>query len=279
MKYEKRLFIALLFTLLLFSLSHDLFAAQNFSIFPNGEKPSGLIFTISLFSGLISALAVHELGHLLTGLAQGFRFELFVVFLFGIKRTAKGIRLFLNRDFGYMGGVAATVPVRNDSRNRRKFANMMLAGPVASLLFAVICFLFLVYTRNVFWSFWLMACATSIGLFFATTIPSKTGIFFTDRARFQRLISTGQAGKSEEALLQLIAQTMIDNSCKYISIDNARILQSDKEAFMRFWGHYYGYEYYRSNQQIAHADTAKLRLLDLKVEISKPIWNAMKIEE
>ena len=245
-------------------ISQDLFAGQNFSIFPDGEKPNGFVFTISMFLAFFAALGVHELGHLLTGLVQGFRFELFVIFLFGVRRTDKGIQPFLNRNIGYMGGVAATVPTTKDVRNRKKFAYIVLAGPIASLLFAVVCFLFLMYTRNLLWSFWLIAAATSIGLFFATTLPTKTGIFFTDRARFQRLISKGQEGRSEEALLQILAQSTVDNSCKNISLQDARILQTDKEVLMRFWGHYYEYQFFKANDARIKAEEAKMRLLELR---------------
>lgn len=273
----------LIFTLFLFILfalvSQDLFAAHNLSIFPNGQKPGGFVFTISLFLAFIAALGVHELGHLITGLAQGFRFELFVIFLLGIKRTEKGIQFFLNRNIGYMGGVAATVPTKKDAENRRRFANMVLAGPVSSLLFAVVCFLFLIYTRNDLWTFWLVAGATSIGIFFATTLPTKTGIYFTDRARFQRLISKGQEGKSEEALLNLIAQTTIENSCINISLEDAQELQADEEAFMRFWGHYYEYEFFKANKDLIKTQEAKVNLLNLREAVSNPVWKALKLDE
>lgn len=270
---------AVIFLVLFLLLPQDLLAEQTLNIFPNGEKPSGVVFALSLFLAFIAALGVHELGHLLTGLAQGFRFELFVIFLLGVRRTEKGIQLFLNRNVNYMGGIAAAVPTTKDVKNRRWFAYMVLAGPLASLLFAVVCFLFLIYTRNFLWSFWLFAGATSIGLFFATTLPTKTGIFFTDRARFQRLISNGQEGKSEEALLQILTQSTIDKSCKNISLQDARILQADKEAFMQFWGHYYEYGFFKANEKKLEAEEAKLHLFDLREVISKPVWKALKIEE
>ncbi len=256
-------------------VSHDLFAASSFP----GGKPNGFVFSILLLGGLLAALAAHELGHLLTGLAQGFRFELFVVFLLGIKRTDKGIRVYLNKDFGYMGGVAATVPVKASPHNRRKLAYTVAAGPLTSLLFAGICLILVLYTKNVLWTFWLVAGATSFSLFFATTLPYKSGIFFTDRARFQRLISKGSEGKAEEALLELIAQSTIENSYKKISLENARLLQTDKETFVRFWGYYYEYEYFKANENPTEAEKAKAQLVLLKGSISNAIWKVLKLDE
>ena len=177
-----------------------------------------------------------------------------------------------------MGGVAATFPTKKDPKNRMRFAYMVLAGPIASLFFAIACFLFVTYTKNQLWSFWLFAGTTSIGVFLATTIPAKSGIFFTDRARFQRLISRGPQGKSEEALLQIIAQTTTDNSSKNISLEDAWLLQADKEPFMQFWGYYYEYDFFKANENAQLAEQARLRLIKLKDVISKPIWKALKIE-
>lgn len=274
MKKKIQLTSSSLFIFLLFA-SHNLFAAGSFP----GGKPNGFVFSILLFTGLMAALAVHELGHLLTGLAQGFRFELFVVFLLGIKRTEKGIRVYLNKDFGYMGGVAATVPITASPHNRKKLAYTVAAGPLTSLLFAGICLIFVLYTKNVLWTFWLVAGATSLSLFFATTLPYKSGIFFTDRARFQRLISKGPEGKAEEAMLELIAQSTIDSSYKNISLENARFLQTDKETFVRFWGYYFEYEYFKANENPAEAEKAKAQLVLLKGSISNAIWKVLKLDE
>jgi hypothetical protein len=279
MRFNKYLF-AFLFTSLLWSLvCTDLHASQILSIYPKGMKPNGLIFGISLLFGLFAALAIHELGHLLVGLAQGFRFELFVVFLLGLKRTKKGIKPFLNTNLGYMGGIAATVPIIKGPENRKKFALMVAAGPLASLLYAIICLVCLVFTKNLYFTFWLVSGTVSIGLFFATTIPSKSGIFFTDRARFQRLISKGDEGKSEEALLSLIAQTTATNSCKELSLADTLILQKDKEPFMRFWGYYYAYEYFKANNDEEQSKQAMFQLFNLKETISKPVWKALNLGE
>lgn len=273
--FDLRLAFVLIALLL---VSPDVVAEQKSGIFPDGQKPEGWVFALSLVLGLFSALAVHELGHLLTGLAQGFRFALFVVFLLGVKRTENGIRFYLNRNLGYMGGVAASFPTKKDPKNRIRFAYMVLAGPVASLLFAILCFLIMTQTRNELWSFWLFAGTTSIGVFLATTIPSKSGIFFTDRARFQRLINSGPEGKSEEALLKIIAQTTTDNSSRNISLEDVRLLQADKEPFMQFWGHYYEYDFYKANENVPLAEHARLRLIALKEVVSKPVWKELKVE-
>lgn len=153
--------------------------AYNLGVFPKGDKPGALVFFLLTVIGMFTALAVHELGHVLTGLAQGFRFELFVVGLLGIKRTAKGIKVYLNKNLGMMGGVAATIPVQQRPDNRKKFAYMVLGGPVASLLYGLLSLiLFISSTSGAARGFWLLTGAVSLAVLLATTLPRKSGIFF-----------------------------------------------------------------------------------------------------
>ncbi|RYU92067.1 M50 family peptidase [Mucilaginibacter terrigena] len=255
-------------------------AGRGFSVFPKGHKPNGFLFLLLTIIAIFSTLAIHELGHLLTGLAQGFRFELFVVGLLGIKRENNKVKIYLNKDIGMMGGIAATVPVQQSPDNRKKFARMVIAGPAASLLFGIVAFLLTIYcTSGAGRGFWMVSGACSLGLVLATTLPSKSGIFFTDRARFQRLISKGEAGAIEEAMLSLIAQSTIDNSAKNIDLNQARLLQTDDEAFMRFWGYYYEYQYYKDNRLQNETDAAKQKLVAVKGDMSPAVWKALQIDE
>ena len=250
------------------------------TIFPEGDKPSAFVFFLLTILALFIALAVHELGHLLTGLAQGFRLELFVVGPLGIKRTDKGIKFYLNKNIGMMGGVAATIPVKQSRDNRKKFALMVLAGPLASLIFGLLAFVILnLCTSGAARGFWVVAGACSLGLVLATTLPRKTGIYFTDRARFQRLISKGKAGEIEEALLTMMSQYTIDQSSKNIDLSLARLVQTDQEAFMRFWGYYYEYQYYKDNALEQDTETAKKKLLAVKADMSPQVWKMLKIDE
>lgn len=270
-----------IYTLLFFVLvSQTALAIPFASIFPGGDKPPLITFIFVSLSGILIALTVHELGHLVTGLAQGFRFEMFVVFLLGIKRTGKGdIKVYLNRNIGFMGGIAATVPLDPKADNRRKFARVIIAGPLASLGFAVLCFACFAFTKGALYSFLLVGGTCSIALFFATTLPKKSGMFFTDRARYQRLMGKGKSACSEAALLEIMAVAVKDNHCQNLPLEKIRLLQEDEEDFMRFWGYYYEYYYYKENENSTYTGTAKEKLLGMKSAVDKNIWKMLKIEE
>ena len=87
---------------------------------------------------IFAVLSFHELGHLIAGIIQGFRFELFVVGPLGIKREKGKIKIYLNKNIQYYGGVAATLPIDASPENGKKFANLLLAGPIASILLSII---------------------------------------------------------------------------------------------------------------------------------------------
>ena len=255
-------------------------APSLLGIFPKGDKPNGLLFFILTVLALFVALFIHELGHLMAGLVQGFRFQLFVIGLLGIKRVDNKIKLFLNKNIGYMGGIAATVPVGPNIKNKRKFAVLIAAGPLASLSFSILAFiLFTQAVSGAARGFWFVEGASSVAIFFATTLPTKSGIFFTDRARFQRLMSKGKAGATEEALLTIIAQNVADNSCKHIPLDKAKLLQGDKDQMMRFWGHYYEFCYFKDNKMQEECEGARKKLQSIKDSIPAHLWKALKIDE
>lgn len=181
-------------------------------------------------------LGLHELGHLLTGMAQGFQFLLFVVGPLGIKREEDKIVWYFNKNLGHYGGLAATTPVKNDPANAQKFARVLLAGPLISLLGGLL----LLWLSTLLATPWNVIVftggAVSLALFLATTIPSKTGIFYTDRKRYQRLIRPGKAQEVELAILRIMGQFAQDNSYQNVNPDDIEILIEDEEPLTQYFG-------------------------------------------
>lgn len=214
---------------------------KNWTLVEN-LKPSTTGEQYLMFAGIIvmsfTALAVHELGHLITGLLQGFRFELFVVGHLGIKREDDRIKIYLNKNLGYYGGVAATSPVGDDPKNALKLARVLLAGPLASLLFAGFCFLSAYWAGKPLGFSFYVGGVISIAIFFATTVPSRTGMFFTDRKRFQRLVLPGKDREVELAMLNILGKFAKDNSYKNIDRRDIDVLVADDLAFVKFMGYF-----------------------------------------
>ncbi len=182
------------------------------------------------------ALAVHELGHLLVGLWLGFRFEMYVIGLLGVKREDGKVKFYLNKNISFYGGIAATSPTNDSKDNPNKFAKILLAGPIASLIFALICLIISVVSDPILEFIFFIGSLSSFGIFLATTLPSKTGMFFTDRKRYQRLIQPGKDREIEIAMLNIMGTLARDNSYKNIDYKNIKLLISDDTSFFRFFG-------------------------------------------
>lgn len=192
--------------------------------------------TVGIILMAFVVLAIHELGHLIIGLQQGFRFELFVVGPLGIKRENNKIKVYLNKNLGYYGGVAATSPIDDSPENANKFAKILLAGPITSVLFAIVSFLIAYLVGKPLEILFYSGGAISIAIFLATTVPSRTGMFFTDRKRYQRLLTPGKDQEVELAMLRIMGRFSNDNSYKNIDENDINILISDDLPFIKFFG-------------------------------------------
>ncbi|MCD4752834.1 MAG: M50 family metallopeptidase [Anaerolineaceae bacterium] len=194
---------------------------------------------IEIFGVLIMvfiSFGVHELGHLITGLTQGFKFELFVIGPLGIKKENNRIKIYLNKNLQYYGGIAVTSPIDDSPDNENKFARLILAGPIASLVFAVICGAFFFIDKTIFQKIITFGVFISSGIFIATTLPSKTGVFFSDRKRYQRLMSGGKEKDVELAVLRVIGIQCRDDSYRNVNVLDIQTMIDDIEPFYKFTG-------------------------------------------
>lgn len=91
-------------------------------------------------------------------------------------------------------------------------------------------------------------------------------------------MSKGKAGENEEALLAIIARSMQENSCKNIPLSKARLLQTDTEGLMRFWGYYYEYCHFKENALQNETEAARRNLFSKKGTIPSHLWKSLQIE-
>ncbi|MFN7327445.1 MAG: hypothetical protein ACK5SQ_12770, partial [Chitinophagales bacterium] len=118
----------------------------------------------------------------------------------------------------------------------------------------------------------------SSGLFLATTLPAKSGVFFTDRKRMQRLLDKGRIGDIEYSLLKTTSQLLIDSHYKNILLEDLKMIQSDEEPIIQFWGHYYEFKHFEEMGNEEKALSIKNNLSQYKEIIPKTIWNSLLIE-
>lgn len=225
--------LATILFLILIKLSNVIEFAKNMKVETQEDR---IILIIGVIIIMHFVLFIHELGHVVMGLLQGFRFELLVVGLLGIKREEEKIKIYLNKNFGYYGGLGLTVPKDDSSDNLRKFANVLLAGPIASIVFAVMCFFMVNYLANPYGVIVFTAGLASFGIFLATTIPSRSGMFYTDRKRYQRLMTAGKEQEVELAMLTILGSFVKNQSYKDIKKEVFDVLITDNDLFVKHYG-------------------------------------------
>lgn len=247
---------------------------------------------VSILVAAWAALLVHELGHLLTGLAFGFRFYILVVGPLGIRRNPDTDRVqwYLNRDGRLYGGVAGTVPLETSQSLRAKFAAIVAAGPIVSFLTAALA-LWLGYvganalTTDSSAGARIAVCFSLIvgvfsGMFFlATTIPGRTGSFFTDRARFFRLIGGGHPAAVEQATLELLVHSQSGQPYATLNQEHIALLLNEPEVSQRLFAHIMAYYRHLDRQEIPeafdHLKKAEALLDDQPAFMKAEIWKEL----
>jgi hypothetical protein len=205
-------------------------------------KPSMLMLFGGLTGMIFIVLMVHELGHLIAGLAQGFDLTIFIVGPLGIKKENGKTEIYLNTNLMLAGGIAGTTPVDDHPSNGDRFRRVAIAGPMMSLVFSAIC-LSLAWRVGNFPSFpaglfLLGGGFLSIGIFFATTLPAKSGVHYTDRMRYQRLMMPGKTQDIELATLRIMGSYRQHDSYRHISKSDFDLLIADDDPTNRYFGYF-----------------------------------------
>ena len=241
-----------------------------------GPKWAALLLA---FLGVWLALAWHEAGHLFAGLWQGFRFELYIAGFLGARRhpqTSK-VQWFFNKDPKLFGGVAATLPVVESPDLVKRFAGVVAAGPLSSLLLALLAagLGFLLSPALPLVSFFFSITAfISAGLFLATTIPSRTGPFFTDRARYFRLMGGGEAAEVERQMLSLTAWVYSGKSLEMLKDSDLSLVLLDKDygTTARFFLYFAHLQAGRNLEAAAEAKQLAAISKDMPVTFALEFW-------
>jgi len=243
-----------------------------------GQADITVWFFLMLFLLLFIPLAVHELGHLLTGLFHGHSFQLFVIGPLGIKRDEqKRIRLYLNKELQFYGGAAATLPDGRPNDPAKVFARILIAGPLASVAFTLIMVITAFTVNRQPWSFSMLYMGlVSLAIALATTLPARTGIFYTDRKRYQRLRSNGREKEIELALLNVTALKSLDQPLTSIPEAELRLLTQDDAPLFRYIGYYYLCEYHAGQPEMIASHRTAMK--ELETEIPRSIVAAIETE-
>lgn len=150
--------------------------------------PPGVFFPGMLLN-LYGVIVAHEVGHLVAGLTQNFRFGSMIVGPLWIQRERGRLRVRLNRSLALAGGIVSMLPNGDEDLRRRNMV-LLAGGPGASMVLG----LGLLAAGLAFPPAPLLLlgslCSMLIGL--ATMIPNEMGGFSSDGYRIAQLRKGGE---------------------------------------------------------------------------------------
>ena len=187
---------------------------------------------------------VHEFGHVLAGLMNGWKFLMMVIGPFKLYRDdPDGKILFgIEKNPALWGGCGGTMPKRIDDSVTEVFARILIAGPLASLVLGTAGMAAFFLTKH---EFLLMLGMVSLGQGLVCILPMKikTGILYNDGTRFLRIRRKGKEAEEEKVLIESIfAEVIGDAETKKAREDHLiEVLLDSDDASYRYYGFYYAY--------------------------------------
>ncbi|MFZ7119881.1 MAG: site-2 protease family protein [Eubacteriaceae bacterium] len=205
----------------------------------------GIYILISILCYLVSGI-IHELGHIIVGLINGWKFHLLVIGPIGVKSDEHGkINFYLEKRTVMWGGVGCVLPQEVKEDNIKIWSKVLLGGPFASIAMGIIFLPFGIITENIVLLL-LGAMPLAMGIVCILPVPLKTGILYTDGGRWSRLHKGGQEADEEVALFKLTENQFACGDLSKIDINIIEPLLKSKEVGINYYGYYYKYKYYEA---------------------------------
>lgn len=236
----------------------------------------GLLFLLLASLAFVTSSAVHEAGHIVAGLAQGFRFHWFVAGPLGLKRDDNGkVRFYLERNVSLWGGLGATVPQDSSPDNYRKFALVLLGGPLMSVAVGAICLALAGASGLMFVT---LVGAMSLGMGLVSLMPTRNGAFYTDGGRWLRMHRSGVHRQEELALWNLTQSAIITGTHELASLDEIKVLTDSVGARTRYLGHYYAFCHFKDSGDTGARDEARTRLVELSRQVPRQMVAMFRVD-
>ena len=232
-----------------------------------------LLILLCVFCFWLSII-IHELGHLITGLLHGWKFMLLVVGPIGLKKEDHKLKLYLEKKLAMWGGVGGTLPSAEQADNIRIWSNVLLAGPVVSIVTGII---FLSLNFIYFSIIFLLLGLISITIGIICLLPFETGITYTDGKRWSRLHNGGQGQAEEISLWNMIMAQVFNRDMLAIKLDDFAPLLTAKLPAIRYYGYYYLYQYYSIRNDEKNKQEALEVLNEMKINVPQIIVDDCKI--
>jgi len=221
---------------------------------------------------------VHELGHILMGLINGWKFYLLVIGPLGIRADEDGeIKFYFEKQLIMWGGVGCTLPKEVSDDNIKIWSKVLLGGPLASIIVGAIFLPIGIITGNIVFML-LGAMGLGMGIVSILPLPLKSGIMYTDGERWSRLHKGGQVADEEIALFKLTEIQITGNDFSKVDFNSIESLIKSTEVGIKYYGYYYNFQYYKALSNEEKMELAIEKMEEIKNKVSPIIVNDCKID-
>ncbi|GMQ57474.1 hypothetical protein AN1V17_18690 [Vallitalea sediminicola] len=227
---------------------------------------------------IISGL-IHELGHIVMGLMNGWKFYMLVIGPFEWKREKPNekVRFFLEKNIMMWGGMGGSYPINTSKDNLKIWSKVLIAGPIASIIIGITMIPIAIITGNLFFSM-LVFMPISMGIVSGFPLPLKTGFLYTDGGRWIRLKRGNQEAAEEKALFLITENSMINGENSLPDEEVIVPLLNSINPSIQYYGLYYHYMLSKSNDNQTDMNYALTKMNELKTKVSKLIIDDCKIK-
>ena len=211
------------------------------------------------------AVAFHEAGHALAGIWMNFKFTLFIVGPLMWNKEQTGWKFGWNKNLNTAGGLVICLP-RSAENLGNRFSIYALAGPVSSLILAVVAYgIFNLFSLDppphqilqILAYFFLLLALISIILFISTIIPFQTGGFSSDGKRALNLLKGGDAARLEVLIIKITTESSSGIRPRLLNLADLTEAQNLSKTLKSPFGVYLNYYFYQiafDNGDIASAE-------------------------
>ncbi len=190
----------------------------------------------------LSAIAVHEGGHVLGGISRGMRFLLLIVGPFKLSRSADNrVHFGWVFNLGTLGGVAACSP---DMQRPLlpQMQGLVVGGPLASVLLVLLGLAIAGFDDGRLGAYALILAAISLLIFGVTALPMRAGGFMSDGMQWLELRRGGVAVQQRSLFATLMGQSL--SGMRPAELDRElieRLLAVDDEMIRRIAARWYAF--------------------------------------
>ncbi|MDZ7758517.1 M50 family metallopeptidase [Rhodohalobacter sp.] len=247
--------------------------------------PSWPLSILSILLAIFVSVFVHELGHLIGGLTQKFRFYLFTVGPFKMENNQGSLQAGLNLNLNVAGGLTVMLPSAK-TYDKKKLAWFIAGGPIASFVLFIV-LTALAITLNSFYEndgvvnyiiyFSWMTAVISLVLGTMALIPEEETGLESDGLQLKDLMQGGERALIKQYVMQLSMASW--NGTRPRNLNNTALTQlnkltEDQTGSNSILAKLFYYVHYMDNNERVHAEKMLNKGVKIAEETNNDLLNA-----